>query len=290
MPAHWDDLKTVMHLVRKGSLATAGDALEVSYTTVARRIKRIEEDLGLQLFERLADGYQPTDAGRLVAERAAAMESQEHDLMRHLSSVDETLKGTLTITAPQLVFTGMIGPAIREYSRLYPEVQIQLRASVEMLDLSRREADLAIRVSNDPGDSLVGRRLAQQQSGFFAVPELVDMLGKDPKARVNWIGFNQNPKVPDVVMEHFPNTKIGLLSDDYISMLSAAKMGVGIVEIPFSIGRQAEGLRLIETLPPREFPDIWMVAHRDVWASAKVAAFRELLLPIFRERRTQFTA
>lgn len=290
MSAHWDDLKTVMHLVRGGSLANAADALGVSYTTVARRVKRAEDDLGIQLFDRLADGYQATEAGEVVARKAAAMETEEMDLLRNLVGAEQVVSGVLTITAPQLLCSTHLIPVFKEFTEKYPEVELHIRSDSALLDLNRREADLAIRVSDAPGDSLKGRVLARQESIVFGSAEWVQKLQDDPKASVAWIVPERIPPAFRKYLPEMPDQKIALRTDDMVTMIEAARAGMGVAMMPAFLGRNAPDLFELKLKEPMVFPDIWAVAHRDIWRSARVAAFREILVPHFKKNAHLFVA
>jgi len=131
-------------LVRHQTLAGAAAALDVNYTTVARRIHRAEEALGQLLFERLADGYRPTEAAKVVASHAEKMETAEFDLRRYLQVADTALTGSLTITAPQLLISYFLAPVLEEFDQKYPQIELRILATNDILDLTRLEADLAI--------------------------------------------------------------------------------------------------------------------------------------------------
>ncbi|MFY0595441.1 MAG: LysR family transcriptional regulator [Cognatishimia sp.] len=290
MSAHWDDLKTVMHLVRGGSLANAADALGVSYTTVARRVKRAEDDLGIQLFDRLADGYQATEAGEVVARKAAAMETEELDLLRNLVGAEQIVSGHLTITAPQLLCSTHLIPVFKEFTERYPEVELHVRSDSALLDLNRREADLAIRVSDAPGDSLTGRVLARQESVAFGNAEWADKIASNQNAPVSWIVPERIPPAFKKYIPELPNEHVILRSDDMVTMIEAARAGMGVVMLPTFLGRNALDLVELPICNVMPFPDIWAVAHRDIWRSARVAAFREILIPHFKKNAHLFVA
>ncbi|MDC0738018.1 LysR family transcriptional regulator [Cognatishimia sp. SS12] len=283
MSAHWDDLKTVMHLVRGGSLATAADALGVSYTTVARRVKRAEDDLGLKLFDRLADGYQATEAGAEVARKAAAMETEEFNLMRSLAGADQELRGQLTITAPQLVCATSLLPVFEEFTQRYPDVELHVRSSSELLDLGRREADLAIRISDDPGDSLTGRRLASQQCAVFGAAHWLDKIKAGRDDDIKWLLPENVPARFRALVPQLNPQNILMRLDDMAATIEAAKAGMGVMVMPMFLGRSCPDLVELPLMDPQPFPEIWAVAHRDVWRSARVAAFREILIPHFKK-------
>ena len=288
MDAGWDDMKTVLAVVRCGTLNRAGEALGVNYTTVARRIQKIEADLGTRLFERLKGGYQPTETARIVAGHAVEMEAQQDGLLRALQGRDQSLTGQLVITAPQLLIGPYIAPVIARFRAENGGVDLRIRATNNLLDLNRREADLAIRVSRDPGDTLIGVRLCAQENASFASPGVAASIAEHPGRRVEWLVYEQAPSVPKKSLKHYPNAKVAMRFDDMVAMIGAAKAGLGVVRMPMFLGRVTEGLIQVPVLPPQPYADIWLVGHRDVWPSAKVTAFREMLVPYIRSRRADF--
>ena len=290
MDVDWDDLKTVLALVRAKTLAGAGDALGVNYTTVARRIQRAEGAVGEALFERLASGYQPTETGLLVAEHACQMEEREHMLLRKLQGRDQSLSGPLVITAPQLLIGPCLSPVLEAFSRLHPEVDLRVKATNDLLNLNRREADLAIRISRNPGDTLTGLRLCAQHSASFASPAMAERIARDPDGPIDWVIYEQCDGVPRVARDLYPSSRVRMVFDDMAAMIGAAQAGLGVLRMPMFLGRSTEGLVQVPVLPPQPYADVWVVGHPDVWRAAKVAAFRDLLVPHFRGLRHLFVA
>lgn len=290
MDIGWDDLRTVMALVRHSSLAATGDALGVNYTTVARRISRVEKLLGYPLFERLPDGYHPTDAARLIAKHAQQMEHSEHALLRQLKGAEAGLSGTLTITASQLLIASFLTPVLDAFTKAHPDVELRVLATNEVLDLSRREADLAIRISRDPGDTLTGLRLLRQDSASFASAEWAASIANDPQATIDWIVYEQYRNVPKAVHPSYPNNRVRFRFDDMVAMLGAAQAGLGVIRLPMFLGRTTAGLEQVPVLRPQPYPEIWVVGHRDVWPSAKLVAFRDVLVAHCKAHKALFVA
>jgi DNA-binding transcriptional LysR family regulator len=284
----WGDLKTVLALLRHGSLAAAGQALGVNYTTVARRIARAEQALDQTLFERLADGYHPTEAAQLIGEHAARMEAEADAMMRQLSGQDSRLRGPLVITAPQLLIAHVLAPVLQDFAKAYPDIELHLRASNDLLDLNRREADLAIRISRAPGDSLMGRRLTAQKSAAFAAQSYVEAMAKAPEAPIDWLVYEAMAELPAAVKARSPQSRIAMVFDDMVAMAGAAQAGLGVVRMPLFLGR-ALGLQPLDLMPAQPYADIWVVAHADLWPSAKVTAFRQMLVPFFKAQGARFT-
>ena len=290
MDTNWDDLRAVLCVVRKTTLAAAAEELGINYTTVARRITRIEAAVGEILFERLADGYRPTEAGRMVAEHAARMDAAQNALLRGLQGRDTTLSGTLTLTAPQLLIAHFLAPALERFARNNPAVTLHVKASNELLDLNRREADIAIRISGSPGDTLKGLRLTPQHSASFASPDWAARIAEDPSGAIDWLVYERYPELPDAVVDAYPGSRVVMRFDDMVAMAGAATHGLGVVRMPMFLGRAMQGLVQVPVLEPRPYADIWVVAHPDVWPAAKLVALRGEIVPFFRDRRDVFVA
>lgn len=288
MDARWDDLKAVWHLVREGTLAGAAANLGVAYTTVARRVARAEADLQVILFDRLADGYVATEAGKDVAGYVARMADQQTALMRHLSGQDQTLTGRLTITAPQLLISTCLCEVLDAFLNAHPDVTLDVRATNDLLDLTRREADLAIRISHTPGDSLMGLRLTEQFQGSFTSVGWAQKLEETPETRIDWIMHNSASGPPKASLITHPNARVKLMFDDMIPILGAVQAGMGVARLPLFLGRRTPGLVPVPLMPPQRYQPIWVVAHRDVWKAAKVRAFRHHLQNYFRQNADLF--
>jgi DNA-binding transcriptional LysR family regulator len=285
MEISWDDLRTVLAVVRGGTLAKASQALGVNYTTVARRVSRLEAALDTRLFDRLADGYHPTPAGLAVARRAEAMDTQSQDLLREVSSLQEDVAGPLVVTAPQLLIASHLHQVIGDFMQAYPQVDLTVRATNDLLDLNRREADLAIRIQRNPHETLVGKRLAAQQTAAFASAELVQRM-RDGKAW-GWLGFTNWTQPPQASLRRFPDARILLRFDDMIAVIAAAKAGIGVARMPLFVGRD-NGLQQVDVMESQDYADIWALSHRDIARVPKVQAFRDMLDPFFRAHRQDF--
>jgi DNA-binding transcriptional LysR family regulator len=290
MSVAWDDLRTVMMLVRHHSLAGAAEALGVNYTTVARRIRRAEDALNELLFERLPDGYRPTEAAHVLAKHAEQMETTEHAMMRQLKGAETELSGLLTITAPQLLIANFLSPIIDQFTKMHPRIELRILAANELLDLTRREADLAIRISENPGDTLTGLRLLKQENASFSNQEVADRVASDTAAMIDWIVYDAYPNLPKGISPEFPNNNVRFRFDDMVAMVGAAQAGLGVVRMPIFLGRASAGLVQVPVLPPQPYADIWVVGHPDVWPSQKLRAFREILVGYCKAHRQQFVA
>ncbi|SEQ75572.1 LysR family transcriptional regulator [Thalassovita taeanensis] len=287
MGMEWDDLRTVMVLVRQGTLAAAAAQLGVSYTTVARRIARAETRMGTRLFDRLPDGYRATKAALVVAERAGRMQQEAETLDRELTQFDDDLTGPLVITSPQLLIGSHLGEVIETFLTRHPGIDLTVKATNDLLNLNRREADLAIRIQRDPHDTLIGQRLTGQKTAAFAAPALAQRIAQDPAQPLDWIGFTFWDGPPRDSLVAYPKGRIRMRFDDMVAVVGAAQAGLGVARMPMFLGRYA-GLTMVPVMEPQPYADIWALSHRDIAPTARVRAFREVLIPFFRTRAGDF--
>jgi DNA-binding transcriptional LysR family regulator len=160
MPAMiWDDLRVFLAVHRSGSHKRAGRMLGVAPTTVGRRIAALESALGVRVFLRTPERLQITAAGSKLVAHAERMEAQASDLERELSAADSRLEGSLRITAGDALVQYVLLPKLAELRREHPQLVFELRADTRMLDLSRREADVAVRLVRPKEPALIARRL-----------------------------------------------------------------------------------------------------------------------------------
>lgn len=288
MELAWDGLRTVLMPVRDKTLAGAAATLKVNCITVARRVRRAERSLDTLPFERLADGCRRTEAARVIASHAEKMESSEHELRRALQGTETELRGRLMITAPQLLISSFLAPVLDEFDRACPAIDLRVLATNDILDLTRLEADLAIRVSRSRGDTRRGLRLLKQEKTSFAVPKVAQQIQSDPTAMIDWIVFDAQLKVPRGVNVKYPNNRVRLRFDDMVAMQGAAQAGLGVVRAPMFLGRATERLGPVLLLHPQPYADVWMVAHPDLWPSPKLRALHEILAAYCKRHRGDF--
>lgn len=288
MDLNWDDYKTVLHLVRGQSLARAAKSLDVNYTTIARRITRAETALGQTLFNRLPSGYIATNLAEQVAKTAYEMEKSSDNLLRRVIANEDELSGSLTITAPQLLISNVIAPVLKEFGDAHPNVVLNVKATNEALDLNRREADIALRISNTPDENLVGLRLAKQKTGIFACEKLANDLQDNPNSKFDWIWFEHWKGLSEEMRHDRSDPKPRYVFDDMIAVIGAAKAGLGAVRLPLFLGRSTEGLKQLRIIEPQPYIDIWVLTHSDMKDAPKVRAFKDLLIPFFKKHKADF--
>ena len=270
---NWDDLRFFLALSREGSVSGAGRALGVKHTTVARRIRALEERLGTRLFDRLPDGYAMTQVAENIFKHALAMEVLSQAVDREAFGRDAELAGPLKLTVGNEVADRVILPKLRVFREAYPHIDLQLLTTTGLVDLAAREADIAVRLTSKPPDYLVGREVIRLQHGIYGTTRTLRELSNP-----DVILFESETEQPPWVTENFPNARTVLRVDDVTSMVAATKNHIGLSRMPCFIGDSTAGLRRLDVpLKPSDW-GVWILSHIDLLATARVRVCREFLL------------
>lgn len=164
----WDDLKYVLEVARCGGVTAAARRLGVNHATVSRRMGALEKQAGVRLFDRLPAGYSPTSAGLEAVRAAEAMESAALALDRTLARRDIRTEGTVTLTAPLMLLASVpFLQMVADLKKVQPGIVLRLIASIDLLNLHQREADIAIRSSERPDETLFGLKLTSIRAAQF---------------------------------------------------------------------------------------------------------------------------
>lgn len=282
----WSDLRTVLAIVRGGGLSGAARDLGTQHSTVFRRLEAIEARLGVKLFERGRTGYRPTPHGDVMADAARTMEEAALAAERRVQGADARLAGTIRIATSEVLASYLLPRLLRGFLDAHPEIELELTVSNRQVDLERREADLALRATLEPSESLVGRRLATLQYAIFATPALLMNAGTTPDASrserkspplesLPWVGFDPRDgdlRIMRSLREMLPSVRPRLRADSLMTMLRMAATGAGAVVLPAFAGAQEPCLVRITPVIEQPTMDLWLLHHPDVRGNARVRA------------------
>ncbi len=278
---NWDDLRYFLALARARTVSAAGRDLAVKHTTVARRIKALEQGLGARLFDHLSDGYAMTLAGEKLYRHALIMEEQAQAVDRQMFGLDAQLQGSLKLTASHDVLSRLVIPHLGLFNRAYPGINLQILSSVGLADLSARQADIALRLTPKPPDYLIGKKVLSLHHGIYASAKYLE---KNPKPN-HVILWNDEIESPQWVKQHFPKAGISMRADDVTSQLACVNNHMGLARLPCYIGETGDDLyRLDLPLTPSTW-GVWVLSHVDLRATARVRACREFLIDIIEQQR-----
>jgi DNA-binding transcriptional LysR family regulator len=276
----WDDLRVFLDVHRLGSHKRAARQLGIDPTTVGRRIAALESALGARLFLRTPERLQATPAGLKLLPHAQRMDAEALEAERALLAADTRLEGSLRVTAPDGFVHYVLLPALAEFRRQHPRLAIDLRADTRILDLSRREADVAVRLVRPKGPALVARRLGEMRLSLFASQPYIDRRGAPRTlaalAAHDFIGFDAS--VDDLPQTRWlrralPDPRYVVRATSTTVQVLACVEGHGIALLPlFIAAREPRLRRLMPRLvgPARE---MWGVTHADLRGNARTTAF-----------------
>lgn len=277
---NWDDIRYFLALARIRTVSGAGKELGVKHTTVARRIQALEEDLKTRLFARLPNGYALTQAGEDLYQYALVMEQQTLAVHRQVFGQDAQLHGSLKLTAANDVLSRLVIPHLASFSQAYPGVDLQLSSSVGLADLSARQADIALRLTPEPPDYLIGTRVLPLSHGLYVSTEYQK---KYPKTQ-HLLLWSDSGEKPDWAKQYFPDATVAIRANDITSLLSCVCNHLGVARLPCYIGDSDPNLRRLDfPLVPSTW-GIWVLSHVDLRATAKVRACRDFLVDVLKQQ------
>lgn len=280
---NWDDLRIFLSLCRAGSVRATGEALGISHSTVARRIDGFEKDLNVRLFDRLSTGFSLTQAGEDLLKASTQIEDELFAATRRISGQDARMVGEVIVTLPDLLATELLMPDLARFSKHYPEIDLEIIASFEVLNISQGEADIALRfisAGRQPPEHLVGRKLVSACRCAYATRDYLtshDLSAIDnPTAR--WIGWDDRVRFPDWVRDSaYPHIPVYGRINNALLQLRAAKAGMGLAMLPCYMGDAQPDLVRIPGENPLNNFDLWILTHQDLRDTARMRELRQYI-------------
>jgi DNA-binding transcriptional LysR family regulator len=271
----WDDLLHVLAVGRLGSLSAAARHLGVNHSTVFRRIAGIEARLQVRLFDRQPRGQFPTAAGEAMIAAAEQMEAAVIALERELAGTDLRPSGTVRLAASPTLLPVLTG-VLKQFQADYPDIRVELVTGVERLNLSRREADIALRATNQPDDQLVGRKLSRigfavHGAGRHRPGANVASLAQDHA----WIGLDDGLSHIAAwrwLAHHVPPQNVRLTVASLDALLACAAAGMGLALLPCYMAEGVPGLVRMSPPLPEVTTDLWLLVHEDLRHATRVRA------------------
>jgi len=273
----WNHIRAFLATVEHGSLSGAARALRQTQPTLSRQISMLEEALQLTLFERGTRAMRLTDAGTELLTHVRGMADFATQISRVAAGQNQAIEGTVRITSSDAMAAYALPRCLISLRRMHPGISIELVPSNEMSDLTRRDADIAIRHVRPKQPDLIAKRLADIEIGLFASQSYLDELGPmnapDDFSRANFIGY-QNPErlVPQVSAMGIPVTKknFGITTTSGSTMYELVRDGAGIAFLPIVVAEGRLGLRRILPDAPTFSMETWLVTHREIQTSRRI--------------------
>lgn len=274
---NWDDLRIVLALGRSGTLSGAARELRVDPTTVGRRLAIIEADLGAQLFDRMTTGYVPTDAGHRALEQAENIENAALSLQNEIEGSDQRVEGQVRLTGLDAIFDLLIIPRLPKLLAQHPGLELTISSNLAFVDLSRREADVALRSREPKHPDSVGRKLGLLAQGIYArkslevgdAPPLIALPKEHDGSEFSRVLFERFPKGVVVARGN---------SEGHLRALIKAGIGIGVLDC-FAGDRDPDLRRVVEK--PIWTQTAWAEIHVAMAKAPRIRAVTDFLRSVF---------
>ncbi|MBO9331004.1 LysR family transcriptional regulator [Achromobacter sp. HZ01] len=285
----WDNARIFLAIYRIGTLRGAAALLQIDQATAGRRLAALESSLDARLFLRTPGGYVPTAAGELAFAAAERMEQAADQLQRQMQGMDHRLSGVVRVATSETVARYFVMEAVRRVHAQHPDIRVTLSTAIQLSNLTRREADLAIRNLRPDNPDLIHRHLARKEVGLYASRSYLAAHG-EPRPGTAFAGhtlvtYQQSvlPGWSDTFCgEPTGNGRIGLELNSGLMIIEAVAAGLGIGELPTHMAPDYPDL--VRIWPHRsESYDLWLVMHGDLNRTARVRAVADAIVEVFEQ-------
>ncbi|MEO1458802.1 MAG: LysR family transcriptional regulator [Pseudomonadota bacterium] len=287
----WEDLKTFTEVATTGSVRKAARALGVHHSTVSRRVERLEADVATRLFDRRPEGFALTACGEELLSVARRFADELRDAGRSIAGRDSALSGRVTLTMAEPIAVHGFAPRLPEFVARFPELELDIRVTVSMLDISRGAADIAIRMDNNPPETLVGKRLFAFHETVYASPDYLrahDPVGDPASAR--WLGWRIAGRARPLWVEatEFRHVPVWGAFGNVAMQQAAVRAGLGLAALPCYMADRDPGLVRATPREPVAGRDIWILTHPDLRHVARIRAVMAFAEEVLRADRALF--
>lgn len=267
---NWDDLRIFLEVSRRSKLEHAAAHSQLDATTISRRIKRLEHELGLTLFERTRRGHALTPAGEKLAARVEAMESLSLDILAESSS-EKSAAGRIRLGVTEGLGAGVIAPRLGAFKARHPQIDVDLIALSGFVSVPRRQADMSILLARPSAGRLKVRKLADYSLALYGAPAYLDarppVTSREDLQDHTLIGY-----VDDLIYsaqlryfdELLPGLTPHLCSPSILAQQEMVASGAGLGILPAFLARRVPGLQRLLPDQIRVERSFWLSVHEDV--------------------------
>jgi DNA-binding transcriptional LysR family regulator len=280
MKLSWDDFRLVKAIADAGGLTGAAHALDVNHSTVFRRLGQIETDLGIALFERRKTGYVATPAGEEMTLLAGRMDDDINGFSRRIVGREISPAGEVRVTTSDTLFLDLMLPIFTSFRTEHTAIRLDVVLGNQALNLSKRDADIAIRATDSPPDTLVGRRICTIAWAIYGNRNVPDYPASEEAAMLNnnWVCLGDtlgHVKAARYVRERVAPERIAMRVSAVLGLAEAVEAGIGIGPLPCFIGDKRNGLKRLSPPNPDFGTGLWLLTHPDLRQAPRVRAMMD---------------
>lgn len=283
----WEDLRIVLAIAETGSLSGAARKLRLSHATIFRRLGDIERRLGVALFERSRSGYAATTAGEDLAATAARVEEEILSVERRVVGRDLQLSGSVRVTTTDTLLMGLLTPIFADFRRTHPDIVLEIAVSNQLFNLSKRDADVAVRPSSAPPEVLVGRRIGSISQAVYGRADY--HVGREGATldQADWVGPDAHlgyAALDGWMASNGMDERCRYRVDSMLGMFQAVRAGMGLAVLPCYLADADGTLMRVSGPIPELCTDLWLLTHPDLRRVARIRAFLDFVAETVREQ------
>ncbi len=286
----WDDVRTFLAIARARTLSGAARELGVRQSTMSRRLDALEAKAGARLLQKTSRGYELTALGEAVLGNAERMEAEAVAVERTVQGRDVALSGVVRLTTVETIANLVIPHAAAALHRKYPAISLDLLSETRSLSLSKREADLAIRMARFEGGELVTRRMAMAANALYASRNYLaanpQPLTETGHAIITVLEDQVHMPEPRWLAERLPKAHVALRSNSRDAQLATARAGIGMACLPCILADGHPDLVRIDPAGPVR--EVWLGVHADLRQMPRIRAVIDALDEAFAAARMRF--
>ena len=294
MQTHWDDLRVFVTVARHSSLEAAAVVLKQNPTTLGRRVRRLEKQMGVALLERSRKGYGLTPDGETLFRQTEEIEYLVADIQTAIGGGAQQMMGTVRLSVTEAFGNVIIAPALHQLLSTHPGLNIELVANSGFLSVSKREADMAVLLSRPTRGRLKTRKLTDYALQLYATPEYLQQNGTPKSAEEihqhTLIGY-----VDDLIyspsLRYYDEVSSGLTPSLTSSSLLAQKQlacsHCGIAMLPRFVGEREPALTLVLADEVCIYRTFWLAVHEDIADHARIRAVTDFLVALAHSERSK---
>jgi len=279
---NWDDIRLFLVVAEQGSFRKAALKAKLGHSTLSRRIESLEQTVGSKLFTRQTRGLSLTSAGEDMLATAKRVDSEFDELQLRLFGRDTVPSGKINLTLPPLLVNYLLAEHLKTFTDAWPEISIEISSDLGLIDLSSKKADLAIRITNNPGEQLIGRKVGLFCEAAYATPSYLENFLNQQKRQHVWISPGDAYKFEaqlDAPYQTELAHQVKLLATDMEAQGRIAEQGVGFAMLPCLMAEANPALVRFSSIVKRS--DIWLLAHQDTRGNQRMKLFRAFLIKLF---------
>ncbi len=275
-----NDLRLVALITETGSLSGAAERLGLNHATVFRRLGQLEQRLGTRLFERQGGHYHCTPAGETIARAGSQMQDSADAALREVAGHDLRPSGLVRISTTDSLALSVLPAILRDCRRAQPQIQLSVEVDNRPANLSKRDADIALRPTLQPPDYLIGKNLGPVQFGVYGSTQYLQSAGERALADHQWLALDDSfhgHRSLRWLETLLPLDQIGYRTSSFGCVRQACEAHLGLALLPRFLGDTSPQLQRIRDTVPECAVQLWLLTHPDLRNTMRIKTVFQLL-------------